>query len=182
MQGRVLRAALTLLDQPGSNLILQDFDAATTHSDDDANWGFPGVLDSSSPRAEALSAEPVWQQARARIGKTCVGISGLTPVSAVEFIERYHADVPMPNPKGMARVARARFAIDDIKAFYLEAATAAAGHPSSRQLQDWFWKQTLAGAMIRQFQDRALDSDDSNLRQIAASLVPAERTLSFLRS
>jgi uncharacterized membrane protein YbaN (DUF454 family) len=74
-----------------------------------------------------------------------------------------------------------RFAIDDIKAFYLEAALAQGGHPSSQQLNDWFWSETLAGEMIREFQDRALASDDANLNAIAGSLVPAERTFSFLR-
>ena len=88
----------------------------------------------------------------------------------------------MPNPKGMAAVSRARFAIDDIKAFYFEAALANGGRPSSFQLNEWFWQQTLAGRMILDFQDAVRRSDDRNLRQIAGSLVPAERTYENLRS
>jgi len=75
----------------------------------------------------------------------------------------------------MATISRARFAIDDIKVFYLEAATANEGHPSSHQLLEWFWEQTLAGVMIREFQERARVSKDGNLKLIANSLVPAER-------
>ena len=41
-----------------------------------------------------------------------------------------------------------RFAVDDVKAYYLEAAAAGAGRPSSRQLGDWFWNKTAAGAAI----------------------------------
>ena len=82
----------------------------------------------------------------------------------------------MPNPKGMAPVSRVRFAVDDIKAYYLEAATAVDGHPSSGQLHDWFWEQTLAGALIREFQERVRTSVDKNQNLIADSLVPAERT------
>jgi hypothetical protein len=85
----------------------------------------------------------------------------------------------MPNPKGMAAISRARFAIDDIKAFYFESAMASGGHPSSHQLNEWFWKQTLAGRMILDFQDIARKSDDKNLRLIAGSLVPAERTYQY---
>jgi hypothetical protein len=81
----------------------------------------------------------------------------------------------------MSRIARARFAIDDIKAYYLEAATAGAGHPSSFQLNEWFWEQTLAGAMIRNFQERARNSEDKNLHLIEDSLVPAERANSLRR-
>jgi len=85
----------------------------------------------------------------------------------------------MPNPKGMAKVSRARFAVDDIKAFYIEAAMALGGHPSSHQLHEWLWKQTLADTMLLDFQDMARHSDDKNLRFIADSLVPAERTYEY---
>ena len=77
-------------------------------------------------------------------------------------------------------MSRARFAIDDIKAFYFEAALAAGGNPSSRQLHDWFWGHTRAGAMIREFQEAARVSEDAGLESISNSLVPAERTVSFL--
>lgn len=81
----------------------------------------------------------------------------------------------MKNPKGMSSIARARFAIDDIKAYYLEAATAGDGQASALQLAQWFWEQTLTGEMIREFQEKARTSDDKNLRLISGSLVPAER-------
>jgi len=80
----------------------------------------------------------------------------------------------------MAPVSRARFTIDDIKVFYFEAALANGGRPSSFQLSEWFWKQTLAGKMILDFQDAARLSDDKNLRLIAGSLVPPERTYEYL--
>ena len=81
----------------------------------------------------------------------------------------------------MAAVARPRFAVDDIKAFYLEAALAEGGQPSSWQLRRWFWETTLAGDMIRHFQDSARASDDRNLQTVSRSLVPAELTVAMLR-
>ena len=179
LQRRVLESALALLDKPATTPLLQDFGEEASNQDGDADWRFPGVLDTDGVIAEVFSVLPVWHRAQQRNGRTTVGISGLTAESAVEYIERYHSHDPMPNPKGMASVSRARFAIDDIKALYFEAAMAAGGHPASYQLHEWFWKQTIAGRMILDFQGRARNSEDKNLRLIAGSLVPAERTYKY---
>jgi hypothetical protein len=183
LQRRVLQASLALLDKKVTTPVLEDFNEATladggTANDD--NWRFPGTLDNSSVLAEAASIMPLWQIARERLGKTTLGISGLAPVAAVELVERFHSADPMPNLKGMAPVSRARFSIDDIKVFYFEAALAEGGHPSTQQLHEWFWNGTLAGALLLDFQELARISDDKNLRLIASSLVPAERTHWFL--
>lgn len=175
LQARVLRAALALLDRPGPGPWLEDFVEPAPRAEGETGWKFPGETDRSSPQAEARSLRPLWQQVRDRSGGSTIGISGLSPERAVEYIGTFHSNKPMTNPKGMSRIGRARFAIDDIKAYYLEAATAGEGHPSSFQLLEWFWEQTLAGAMIRDFQERARTSEDKNLRLIAGSLVPAER-------
>ncbi len=53
--------------------------------------------------------------------------------------------------------------------------------PHAAVLHDWFWGQTLAGALILEFQEMARVSEDGNLQLIAGSLVPAERTISLLR-
>jgi hypothetical protein len=182
LQHRVLKAALSLLDEPGPEPILKDFAEEASFRDDDVNWTFPDQLDAESVMVEANAVLPIWHKAQTRINRTTVGISGLSPEAAVEYINRYFSSDPMPNPKGMAPVSRARFAIDDIKAFYFEAALAGGDRPSSHQLNEWFWKQTLAGRMILDFQDATRLADDKNLRMIASSLVPAERTYEYLNS
>jgi hypothetical protein len=176
LQSRVLRAALALLDKPAQ--VLEDFlEEAPLQGAE--GWTFPGELDGSNVVAEVMSIHPLWEQARNRHARSSYGISGLTPQQAVEFIELYHSPNPPPNPKGMGRISRARFAVDDIKAYYMEAAAASGSYPSSQQLHEWFWEETLAGAMIREFQERARSSEDTNLKMIAGSLVPAERTNSL---
>jgi hypothetical protein len=180
LQQRVLKAALALLDEPTSEPLLRDFAEESSALQGDLNWGFPGKLDADSVIAEALSVLPIWHKAQTRINRTSFGISGFSLEAAIEFIHRYLSPDPMPNPKGMAPVSRARFTIDDIKVFYFEAALANGGRPSSFQLNEWFWKQTLAGKMILDFQDAARLSDDKNLRLIAGSLVPPERTYEYL--
>ena len=180
LQQRVLKTALSLLDEPGPGPLLQDYVEAADDQDGGVDWVFP-KLDTGTVSAEAGAALPVWQAARERSSRTTFGISGLSPAAAIEYIDRYHSPDPMPNPKGMAPVPRARFAIDDIKAFYFETALAEGGHPSSYQLNEWFWNHTLAGKMILDFQDAARLADDKNLRMIAGSLVPAERTYAYLQ-
>lgn len=179
LQRRVLQSALELLDRDAATPLLVDYNEEAPRADGDPDWRGPTDLDGDTALAEATSLLPIWQRACTCRGHSTVGISGLEPLEAVEFLQRYHAADPMPNPKGMAPVSRARFAIDDIKAFYLEAAMAEGGHPSTQQLNDWLWRETQAGQLLLDFQHRASNGSDKNLNMIAGSLVPAERTIAF---
>ena len=65
--------------------------------------------------------------------------------------------------------------MDDLKAYYLEAA-AVDGAPSSRQLGDWLWNDTAAGAAIIALRALGLASDDDRLKAVLANfMVPAVR-------
>ena len=178
LQRQILGAALALLDKDSTEPVLEDFDAPGAFGEPDPEWRFPGELASEDVHAEVASLIPIWEQACRRLDRTSFGISGLSLTEAVEYLDRFLSENPMANPRGMGAVPRARFAIDDIKAAYLEAAMADGGHPSITQLHDWFWETTLAGNLIRQFQHAARQGDET-LKQIAGSLVPAERTISF---
>ena len=158
----------------------EDYAEEASHLDGDLNWEFPGKLGTESVNAEASSVLPIWHKAQTLSNRTTFGSSNLSPEAAIEYIDRYLSPDPKPNPKGMAPVSRARFAIDDIKVFYFEAALANGGRPSSFQLNEWLWKQTLAGKMILDFQEAARVADDSNLRTISGSLIPPERTYEYL--
>jgi hypothetical protein len=69
-----------------------------------------------------------------------------------------------------------RFAVDDVKAYCLEAAAAGAAKPSSRQLGDWFWNETAAGAAIHALREALQASEDERLRLIVSNfMVPAAR-------
>ena len=177
LQTRVLRAALGLLDQAGPAPLLADFNEDAP--DGDREWAFPSGLNNSNLQAELQDIQPCWQQVHDRNGGSTVGISDLSIEQAIEYVSRFHSDAPMKNPRGMSRIGRARFAIDDIQAYYLEAATVSNRQASAFQLAEWFWEQTLAGEMIREFQEKARTSDDNNLRMISGSLVPAERVNSL---
>jgi hypothetical protein len=68
-----------------------------------------------------------------------------------------------------------RFAIDDLKAFALEAALSADTKPSSQQLGDWLWNETAFGAGLQVLRRECLAGDDERLKTVAAFFVPALR-------
>jgi hypothetical protein len=68
-----------------------------------------------------------------------------------------------------------RFAVDDLKAYCLEAAAGTA-KPSSRQLGDWLWNETATGAALYALREVLLTQDDERLPLIVANfMVPAAR-------
>ena len=179
LQLRILRAALSLLDHYDSGPVIEDFSEEAPNPQGDPQWLPPDISTAEHLMDEVRIIRPCWEQGKQNRQGSTYGISNLEPEQAIEYVARYFSASPMPNPKGMAAVNRARFAIDDIKAFYFEAATANGGYPSTQQLYDWFWEQTYGGEMIRQFQEWVSKSEDENLRLIAGSLVPAERTYKY---
>jgi hypothetical protein len=82
-----------------------------------------------------------------------------------------------PSPRdGFSAPLILRFAVDDLKAFCLEAAAAGTARPSSVQLTDWFWNETASGAAIHALREVLLKQEDERLRGIVANfMVPASR-------
>ena len=69
-----------------------------------------------------------------------------------------------------------RFAVDDLKAYCLEAAAAGSTKLSSLQLTDWFWNETATGAAIHVLREVLQAHEDERLRLIVSNfMVPAAR-------
>ena len=51
-----------------------------------------------------------------------------------------------------------------MKALYGEAGQAEGAAPSSRQVDTWFWRQTVAGALLIALREVALSSENSALK------------------
>jgi hypothetical protein len=82
---------------------------------------------------------------------------------------------PASPREGYSAILALRFAVDDLKAYYLEAA-ACDGAPSSRQLGDWLWNDTAAGAQVIALRALGLASDDDRLKAVLGNfMVPAVR-------
>ncbi|MBE7158780.1 MAG: hypothetical protein INR62_10185 [Rhodospirillales bacterium] len=63
---------------------------------------------------------------------------------------------------------------DDIKALYGEAAQAEGLPPSAYQIDQWFWRQTVAGQLLIALRAAALASENNALKTVGGRFfVPA---------
>ena len=90
-----------------------------------------------------MEPPPPWHERslERRGGRTTVGLSGLAPAALVEFLAGYaeHGEETSPR-EGVAFSRILKHALDDLLAWYQEAATAQPGPtPSGRRLAAWFW-------------------------------------------
>ena len=82
--------------------------------------------------------------------------------------------LPESPREGISAPLELRFAVDDLKAYALEAAGAA--KPSSRQLGDWLWNASATGAAILASRALLLGSEVPGLKLIAENfIVPGAR-------
>lgn len=185
-QKRVVLAALRLLERNGGPVVIDDFPDDDPRACPDPAWHPPldPVAPDSSAEAVAVRLEaeiPALQAAherwRARHGHSTVGLSGLPIAECGRHLAGWLRGAPPPSRReGYSAPLLLRFAVDDLKAYYLEAAAAGAGKPSSRQLGDWFWNETAAGAALHALRKMYQASDDERVKLIAGNfIVPGNR-------
>ncbi len=189
-QKRVILSALQLLHHKSGPVIIEDFPDDDPRARPDPAWHPPFVPDAAAGgSAETLAAQleteiPLLRGAYdrwlAQHGRTTVGLSGLSMTDCGRYIAAWLREKAPPSPRdGFSAPLMLRFAVDDVKAYYLEAGAASAGQPSSRQLGDWFWNETAAGAAIHALREACLASQDERLKLIAGNfMVPAARVRS----
>ncbi len=111
--------------------------------------------------------------------RTTFGISGLDIEKCVAYLASYLASSASTNPlPSVSPVQALRWAVDDVKAYYLEAMAAGPGVPSSRQVQGWFWDRTVAARTIIALRKMLLASDDNRAQAVGRmNLVPGVQAL-----
>ena len=181
-QKGVILAALRLLEAEAGPVLLADFSEDDPREPPDPRWHPP--IEPPARGEDALAAEiaalaaPYERSCRER-GRTTVGLSGMSPAAAAEYAAAWLKGTPPASPvPDMSPILCLRFAVDDLKAYALEAAIAGRARPSSRQLGDWLWNQTATGAAIRELRRLLADSPDDRAKLIATMfLVPALRAV-----
>jgi hypothetical protein len=183
-QRRVLLQALGLLERRDSQVTLQDFPDDPPNWLDTQGWRPPSlptmeVPDSPAGWRAALAREmaalhPAWQRAITRYGRTATGLSGQAPELWPECAAHFLAgELPTVPPHETAALTL-RFLCDDLKAMYSEAAQADGRPPSSRQIDTWFWSETMAGRLLIALRSTALQSENSALTTVGGRFfVPA---------
>jgi hypothetical protein len=180
LQKQVLEGALALLESDDGPSVLVDFDHVGDDAGLDPNWLPP--INESPPiakaeidavrfmlLAEVTSLQAAYIEVSATRGRTTVGVSqlNLDEISdhIVSFLKGPHEKSPRDD---LTATMALRFCADDLKAYYYEAATLN-GHPSSWQLDNWFWRYTVAGKILITLRAAALESDDKRFHTVCGS-------------
>jgi hypothetical protein len=185
-QRRVLLAALRLLEDERGSVIIEDFPDDDPRTQPDPAWQPPVSPTVAAKDANALAegledeisrleaAHRRWVEHNHR---TTVGVSGLTISEAAHYVAEWVRGKSPPSPReGYSAPLLMRFAVDDLKAFCLEAAAAGTVRPSSREIGDWFWNDSAAGAALHALREGCLASEDERVKLIAGNfIVPAAR-------
>jgi hypothetical protein len=169
-QRRVAKAALDLLARTDGPLI-SDYPEHIDEPADFTGWACPINLAPAS--IESLAAEidrlATWyDRAVEGRGRTTVGVSGLDMPAAGALVTAA-LDGALPPAQALKE------ALDDLRAYYLEAASAFPDPGTAATRKKWFWEETrLAQAMLA-LQPKLAASDDQqhkilgNLTMIPAS-------------
>ena len=183
-QKRVILAALGMLVEGGGPVRIADFPDDDPREQDDPAWHPPhrraGSAADGAALADELDAElrglaPLYAQSCTARQRSTVGLSGLPPAECGAYLAAWvRGERPASPVAEMSSGLALRFAIDDLKAFALEAAIVS-GRPSSRQLGDWLWNGTALGAALQAVRRDCLAGDDERLKQLAFFFVPALR-------
>ena len=190
-QTRVIAAALGLLEAASGPVVLQDFPEDDPTAVDVPDWrppfdlaaGMPDLADGAALvralRHEVLAIAPFHERFVAANGRTTIGLSGLTiDQCAARLAASLSGAPPDSRDPAVSPVQFLRWAVDDLKAYYLEAMSTDGAMPSSRQMQAWFWDRTLAARLIIALRRQLLASEDKRSQAVGRmNLVPGAQVL-----
>ncbi len=106
---------------------------------------------------------------RRRGGRTLVGIATQTPARNIEALADYLDGGERP-----ADIVWLKRAMEDIKAYYIEAMTAQPGDYDAAAIQAQFWRETDFGAAVLALYHQFQNSGDQQLKLIARILAPRQ--------
>jgi hypothetical protein len=186
-QRRVLLQALALLERRDGYRILEAFPDDPPGWRDLAGWRPPFELPAPSAMSTAAAFRsavereiealaPCWDDARKTFGRTTVGNSRQPPEAWAGFMTAF-LDGKLPagsTPLHEKPALALRFAVDDIKAYYAEAAMSDGNTPASRQVDAWFWRETAAADLLRALRITGMESELNALKVVSSRFfVPA---------
>jgi len=184
-QRRVLRAALALLEAP-SGPVLVDFDDTESEGEEkeDGAWVCPVSFASPTAREddvgrrvadEVTMLRPWHDLGVERRGRTTLGLSKVSVEEAAEWLTAFTDGRALP-PALPERPLfdNLRWAAEDLKTFYYEAATARPGAASGTRLESWFWEESAGGELLKSLRRRCLDDGDEKVRELGELMMVPE--------
>lgn len=183
-QNLVITAALELFEAPDGP-VLVDFPDEAPSVDGPAALVCP--VSFSLPEAETSDTEnltaklheeialmrPWYDRSIADRNRTTVGVSGLAPESMGAYVAEFlDGEIPAPQSE-LNPTALFKLAIEDLKAFYFESATAQPGQTGadSDTLSDWFYQETVAGKVLFAVGNAHRETSDKAMRLVVNTLL-----------
>jgi len=180
-QTRVLLAALDLLAARSGPVLVDYPEDASDSSGDHAEGvacpvSFAKAADDDLGSAfvhEVEELQPWHDRARARRGRSMVGLSKLSSVDAAKVIVRLLRDNAVDSIDGLSAGETIKLVCEDLRTYYYEAAAARPGTPNADAVQHWFWHDTAGGRAFLALHKQCLASADASLKRLCNfSLVP----------
>lgn len=186
-QKQVLKQQLKLMESP-SGPVLADFDDDPPDGKPARDWTcaieLPPVFEDTDDLAglrAAMNAEiealrPAYEKAKARRGRTTVGVSAMNIEMASELLLAFVEDegIRSPNPEFPLAMAL-KLASEDFKAYYSEAVAAEGCIASSMQIADWFWNETSGAKVMAAFKKACDEASDEKIVDMAWGVAPGGR-------
>lgn len=183
-QRKVLVAALRLLEAAHGPVLEEFPENAPAGAQDEESQGLACPIN-LGPRTAAAGGDPAHQVlgeiaqlqpwhdiAVQRGGRGAAGLTGLGAQELAGFAISYLGASPRPSyDTNMSPAEALKRACDDLKAFYLEAASAQPGNLGATALELWFWRETAAGKLFLMLRRACLDSADEGLRTLGAKML-----------
>ena len=184
-QARVLAAVLNLLESLGGP-VLVDYPEDAPPVEGPAALSCPVSFSlplSGRSNVEKLAAKfmeeialmrPWYDLAVRDRTRTTVGVSGMAPESMGYLIVGFlNGNVPSSQRDDVGPATLFKLAVDDLKAYYFEAATAQPGQEGAAggTLSDWFWRETVAGKVLYAVRDAHRDCEDEVLQVVITRLL-----------
>jgi hypothetical protein len=188
-QRRVLLAALRLLEAPHGP-VLEDYPEDAPETDEaivlacPVNYARdvvePGETDplGASFRREITAMRPWYDMAVNQRQRTTVGLSGIDLEKLGDFIYTFVSGHEPANPRDdMPLASTLKMAIEDLKAYYIEGATAqpCQENLSSKAIMNWFWDETVAGKVLLELGNVLKESQDEEMKHFGEhSIAPLD--------
>ena len=119
----------------------------------------------SAFKREVAELLPWYDKGRQQRGRTAM--ADFNPETAAGILSGYVLEQEMDfGGKDITLAVAIRLAAQDLKAFYFEAAISRPGArvPDSKEFADWYWKQTAAGAVLKDVQKKCINEQDKVLQ------------------
>jgi hypothetical protein len=165
-QTQVLQAALSMVSQPATAAMLTDFDEDDPRSVPDDQWQAPLQNQCSSVAGEVAALESAYAGFVRAKARTTVGVAKIDIEDCAALVDNLgHSEPQISQRSDVSPVLMTRLAIDDLKAYYTEAALQS-GSPSSAQIQHWFWQQTRLGAELQRLRMQWMSSENGKVQKL----------------